>query len=153
MKIAVLLLVSFGLLSCATYSKSECQKMNWYVEGQKAAMQGYGLKQAKTPFVDKCQEDQGVSVDSVDFERGYKSGITKLCAGGPKVLEARGANFQELCRNDDDGQSVVNPSPEQLLKTRIEKLEGEVTRLKKDNAELQTEVDACKARLLSCKPE
>lgn len=119
--------------------------MDWYHEGQVAALNGFNMKQGKTPFIDKCQEDHGVAIDNVDFERGFKSGLNKLCSPeGFKALAAKGAKYQEICQNDEEAQAIMNPSPEQVLKNRVEHLESEIARLKKENVNLEAEVDSCK---------
>jgi len=121
--------------------------MDWYHQGMVAATEGYTLKQGKTPFIDKCQEDQGIAMDSVAFERGFKAGLNKICTPeGLKALADKGIKYQETCENDDDSPLRQVPSQESVLKTKIGELEEEVARLKTQNSELEAELTAVKAK-------
>lgn len=127
------------LLGCSTYSKRQCQEMDWYREGRKSALNGDIPKQAKTFFIDKCQVDHGVAVEYVSFERGFASGLDQLCS--PESLEARaaqGLKYPPACESHEDAR-VLQKTKVTELQDRIKELEAEVARLKAENAKLTAE--------------
>lgn len=141
--ILILMPMSF-LLGCSTYSKKDCLDMDWYVEGKKAALDGYTAKQGKTLFVDKCQEDQKVTVDWVDFDRGFSSGLIKLCTPeGLKALEERDVKYQGTCETLDDELSHKKTRTSEL-ESKNRKLEAEISRLNMVNDKLAAEVESLK---------
>src|SRR5258708_5396886 len=100
--------------------------MDWYREGRTAALNGYTLKEGKTPYIDKCQEDLGVAMDNVGFERGFNAGLNELCTPeGIQALKAKG-KYQETCKNGDEAPMVQSPSRETELKERVADLETAV---------------------------
>lgn len=134
----VLALVLF-VTGCGTYSKKECQEMDWYVQGKKSALDGFTPKQGKTHFIDKCQEDHGVAIDPVDFDRGFKSGLNKLCnPEGLEVLASKGIKYQQTCETHEDSLSNEKTRAGEL-ESKIQKLEAEISRLKAENERLATE--------------
>ena len=120
--------------------------MDWYLEGKKAALEGYTRKQGKTHLVDKCQENQGVAVDFVDFERGFASGLNKLCTPeGLKALAAKDIKYQRTCESHEDSQHAQKTGTTEL-EDKIKDLESEISRLKAENATLAAEVDSLKSK-------
>src|SRR5690349_15022586 len=94
------------VVGCSTYSKRQCQEMDWYREGKNSAVAGITRKQAKTPFVDKCQEDHGVAVDFVEFDRGFAVGLNQVCTPeGLKRFKEKGIRFNETCEGHFDTQN------------------------------------------------
>src|SRR5262249_49926059 len=127
------MLLPIFILGCSTYSKNDCQQMDWYVEGKKAALEGYTPKQGKTHYIDKCQEDQHVAIDVVDFERGFTSGLSKLCTPeGLKDLKSRGIKYQGTCEAHEDAQNFKKTRTIEL-EDKVQELEAEVSRLKGEN--------------------
>lgn len=140
----ILILLPAFLIGCSTYSKKQCQEMDWYVEGKKAALQGYTPKQGKTHFIDKCQEDQGVAIDYPEFERGFSAGLKKLCTPeGLKELEDKDIKYQRTCEAHEDLLK--------FQKTRTSDLEEKVHNLELENSRLKTENEKLKAN--ACKEE
>lgn len=133
-----LLLSTLFLVGCATYSKRQCEEMDWYREGRTAALNGLTRKEGKTPFIDKCQEDQGVAVDVVAFDRGFANGLNKLCTPeGREALAAKGIKYQETCESHDDAVNLEQNRKSELQE-RVNELEEEVARLKKNCAPAPT---------------
>ena len=119
----ILVLLPSFVLGCSTYSKSECKEMD-------AALNGFTPKQGKTHLIDKCQEDKGVAVDFVDYERGFKSGLAKLCTPeGLKALESKGIKYQRTCESYEDSMNAQETRTGELER-KIRELEMEVSRLK-----------------------
>jgi len=138
LRIFIILLSAFAA-GCGTYSKKQCREMDWYVQGKKSALDGFTPKQGKTHFIDKCQEDHGVAVDVVDFDRGFTSGLNKLCTPeGLEELKDKGVKYQRTCDSHQDSLSSTQTRTAEL-EAKILKLEAEITRLKKDNERLGTE--------------
>ena len=109
------------------------------MEGKKAALDGYIPKQGKTLFIDKCREEKGVAMDTVEFDRGFASGLTKLCTPeGREKLEERGLKYQGTCEMHEDNLN--------LKKSRTIELEAEVSRLK-------AEIESLKSRECPAEPE
>lgn len=116
--------------------------MDYYLEGKKAALDGFTLKQGKTHLIDKCGENKGVSVDFVDFERGFTSGLNKLCTPeGRRALADRDIKYQGTCENHADAQEQTKTRAMEL-EEKVQSLQAEVARLKSENAKLAAECPA-----------
>jgi predicted RNase H-like nuclease (RuvC/YqgF family) len=142
----LLLVFPMVFVGCATYSKKQCQEMDWYVEGKRAALDGYTLKQGKSHFIDKCQENQGVTMSVKEFEKGFAVGLDKLCTPeGLENLKSRDIKYQRTCDVREESMNYEK-SHEMELEEKIQKLETENSHLKEENTKLTEELEALKPK-------
>jgi hypothetical protein len=128
------------LPACSSLSKTECREMDWFRQGQTAASGGQTLRQAKTYFVGKCQEDHGVPINAVEFERGFKSGLNLICTPeGLESLAAKGVKYQDTCETFNPHSDREPSFEEKKLSKQIKDLEREILKLKNEISDLKTE--------------
>lgn len=110
MKKIILFLTVFSALlltSCASYFiRKECEKINWFEQGKKAALAG--AFPAADTTVQKCRKAEA-DIDEGALDRGFKSGRENYCSvGGAFETGKRGETFNYgLC--DGVSKAVLEP--------------------------------------------
>lgn len=111
MKNIILITILASLASCATYmKKKECEKSNWFEQGERVALSGNWLKSDE--FVASCRKAEA-EISETQLDQGFKSGREKYChIENVKMLGRKGKNFSKaLC--DGPGLSSAMKSYQQ----------------------------------------
>lgn len=102
------LLLSFlGLTSCSSYFiRKECEKLNWFEQGKKAALAG--AFPASDSTVQKCRKAEA-DIDEGALDRGFKAGRENYCSvGGAFETGKKGESFNySLC--DGTPRATLEP--------------------------------------------
>lgn len=131
------------LVSCSTFSKEECETMNWEKEGYKAALNGQSAGQQARYFQKVCNSKYQVPINGDNFAKGYEQGLKKYCSTSNLYQSGlRGDDYKGICKDPEVGVSYSNGKIK-FLEGKISDLEDEVTQLKRENSDLQSKVSSC----------
>lgn len=98
---SLLLLGFLFLTSCASYFiRQECEKINWYQQGQDIAMRGDRVSNDET--VNKCRKAEAEMSES-KLDQGFKDGMNRYCQPDTVFQTGKGGDMlnMDLC---DPGQ-------------------------------------------------
>ena len=100
-RLVVLAMISFQLMSCASYMKrQECEKVNWFEYGRGLALSGKFIEQ--DTLIKECKEAEAkMSFSQLDL--GFKAGRDQYCS--PEQIFTNGKAGEVLEFNFCDGMS------------------------------------------------
>lgn len=153
-----------GLLavSCSTFSREQCAKMDWYEQGQKTALRGQTARQGAMYFGRECHAEHGIKMDENAFARGYATGLKEFCT--PQFtfkFAADGGLYQNTCPQGTETQVLTQYQSGRMiflekkltelqektssLESEISKLEGKVSDLESKNDDLESSLRSCES--------
>lgn len=147
----VLVLGFLTLLSaCSTYSKKQCESMNWKAEGYKSALRGETAQEGYDYFVGTCGKDHGIKPTAEEFKLGYKDGLAAFCTPEAMLQFAqRGGVYRNICPAVAQEELTKNYQSGRLkfLENKVSELESEVSRLKGKLSDAENTIDALRSEL------
>lgn len=148
-----LLLLSLAVLSaCTTFSKSECENMDWPARGAQAAMNGETLPDTLRYYNRTCMDDNGVTPDQALLQRGFTQELVYFCT--PNNLHAlgeRGEVYRGTCPDDPKLKTAYREGRQEWVENEVYRLRNEVNDLKSQVGSLEDENSRLKSELDSYK--
>ena len=144
------LLVFLSLLSgCGTFSRHECEQMDWARKGRETAMRGQTLNQAEHYYETECHERNDVAVDQKSFGEGYNEGLKQFCS--PEYVRQfaqNGGVYQNTCSQMGDDKIIekFRGGRIQYLEKQVADLNSQVGSLNSQVSSLQSETHRCEHR-------
>ena len=146
----ILIIAVFGLAGCTTFSKEQCEKMNWKAQGFASANKGDTFGEGMAYYGRECGQEHAVAVDSNEFKLGYDEGLKVFCipengydAGN------RGIAYKGTCAaySEDKFLSRYLTGNAAFMKRRIVELEGQVRSLEEEVDSLKSQLSAKESEL------
>ncbi|MGE0633165.1 MAG: DUF2799 domain-containing protein [Pseudobdellovibrionaceae bacterium] len=142
------------LSACSTFSKKECETMNWGQKGYESALKGEAsAREALTYYDDKCKDEHGVEPQRDSFSIGYNDGLKVFCTPEyAKRFGSEGGVYKGHCPKDPQTNLEQHYSSGRLqfLEIRVKKLEQEVHDLQSSLSSARSDVSECEARCAQC---
>jgi len=130
------------LLSCATYSKKECESFNWDQRGYRSALRGEVKEDRLSYYYVTCNDKYAVKPEDQSFNTGYEKGLKRFCtADYAKEFARRGGEYVGTCTPEQE-KSFLKPYAKgvnQFYKTRVYALERKVSDLESEVSSLESE--------------
>jgi outer membrane murein-binding lipoprotein Lpp len=146
----ILIVAVLGLAGCSTFSKEQCEKMDWKSQGFASANKGDTFGEGMAYYGHKCGEEHAVQVDSQRFKQGYEEGLKVFCipengydAGN------RGITYKGTCsqNSEDKFLSKYLTGNAAFMKRRVTELEGQVRSLESEVSTLKSELSSKESEL------
>ncbi len=128
-----LLILSAFLLSCSTYSKSQCENFDWQEEGHSFALKGKTQKMGLSHFNRACQRKHGIQPNLKQFKVGHKAGVKDFCTPENALgYGLEGGEYHGLCKGKNEKKLLKTyvKGVHVFYKSRVSQLEFEVSNLK-----------------------
>jgi len=142
-----ILLGLLALSGCSTYSKRQCEEMNWEQAGMSSALAGGTLQSARYHYDEKCQKEHGIAVDEVQLKSGWKTGNQQFCTvdGGIKAGHEI-VKYEGVCDSQSEAAFLKSyvPAYTQAIEAKLSQLKSENSRLESHNSSLEGEVSSLK---------
>lgn len=147
---ALLTLVS--AVGCTTFSKQQCEEMNWALQGRSAALNGHTAGSRLEYFDRECFQEHGVSPNTQAFQAGYENGLKEFCT--PQYayqFAVRGGEYNGICPAEKEkavtesfhnGRSIY-------LERRVSHLADEVSSLTSEVGSLKSQLSSCESKVSS----
>jgi len=154
MKHILLAVICGAVVACSTYSKRECEQMNWTTEASRLAREGQTLTEIRDVFAESCQADHGIAADEAAVEAGFKQGLNALCTpeGGERL--ARDGNiYKGTCAGLREAEflSKYHTVREAHLEREVRDMESKVRSLEIEKDRLESQVRGLESDLNSCR--
>jgi hypothetical protein len=154
MKKMIILQALLFTAGCSTYSKKECQQMDWRNQGVKYAMEGRTLDQGRSHFHETCERDHEIAFDVQSFESGYQDGLKNFCSpdNGAR-FGAKGGVYAGICPADSEPQFLAkyHSGREGYLEKKVHELKEENARLSREVSNLEDDLREAKSAARDCK--
>jgi Protein of unknown function (DUF2799) len=138
------------LSSCSTFSKSDCESMNWQNEGYKAGSNGETAGQQAKFFQKECTVEHQVPVNIEKFSKGYEQGLKSYCSTSNLYQKGlNGDSYSGVCKKSEIAASYSNGRTQFLEKKVIEqeeaiqRLKSELDDLERKNSDLESKLNSC----------
>lgn len=152
MKNLVTLVVIALLSGCTTFSKKECEQMNWGQQGAAAALKGETLEYAVRYYKRTCEEDNKVIPDQAALQRGFDEGLKYFCADtNIRAWATGGGRFPQTCEITDSRKAAFKEGHQDFVEGEVYRLRDEVSGLKSRVSDLESENSNLKSELESAK--
>lgn len=137
----LLLITPTVLVSCTTFTKQQCESMDWQTQGYKAALAGVPVQESFNQYQKSCREVQ-VSLAQAHgdaFARGYDIGREKFCtAENASKFAGDGGVYRGTCPD-----KAITPNFMASYQSGREKfLLGEIQSLRSQISDLQSKVSS-----------
>lgn len=147
MRNLILTSLFWGLSACSTYSKRQCQEMNWEAQGVQTAMKGEYLAQGLDHFHKVCLVENGIKPDEQGLRRGYDIGLKQFCT--PEfAYSLRGGRYSGVC--PAEAEQAIKPKLQDgrmsFLERKVVELESEVSSLEGQISTLRGELSDAQGR-------
>ena len=147
-----ILILAFTLAACTTYSKQECENMDWGTAGYRAALEGGTLDQTQARYVKGCTRDHGVRPDEARIKLGYETGMKEFCEGKTALEFARGGGvYHGTCSGEQETGFLAKYQVGRIeyLAAKVEELSREVSDLRGEKSRLESQVSDLEGKLRS----
>jgi hypothetical protein len=144
-----LLISFFFLVGCSTFSRKDCEIMNWEYEGKTSALKGQTISEGENYFDKECREKNEIIPDQKAFESGYRVGLKEFCS--PEFayqFGTTGAKYKGTCP-----VATEKPIVEKYQSGRMIFLEKKVSELESALSSAESEASSYKSQLSSCQSE
>lgn len=142
-----LLTAAFSFVGCSTYSKRDCQNMDWFQAGQKFAMNGKTLQDSQEHYAKECSAQHEISVDQEKLKLGYESGLKVFCSESYSYEFAKsGGVYLGTCP-----KSIEDTMLPGLKNGRIQYLENKVAMLESEKSSLASQLSSVQGELSICR--
>ncbi|EQC44933.1 PF10973 family protein [Bacteriovorax sp. BSW11_IV] len=135
------------LSGCASYSKKDCEQINWNNRAHELALDGLTKDDALSRVYGQCTRPYNVTPDFEAFSKGFEKGANEFCAPEnalefgkngkiykktcPKELES------EFIKNYTTGLNIYLTQRVDDLSSDYDDLKNEIQQLKEDNEKLK----------------
>lgn len=145
MKKGIYYLVCLCILQgCSTYSKQQCETMNWEARGYEAAMKGESVSSAVSFFDQRCRAQHGVPLREQEFSDGYQRGIGLFCTPeNIKNFAREGGVYAGVCPDS----LVTNSFHMNYQSGREEHLLDKIRRLNREIDSLNSRISDLESQL------
>ena len=135
-KILILCLMTL-IAGCASISKEDCHELQWSERGYKNGLLGIKESTGFADFAASCSEF-GISPNKKLYTEGYKKGHTSKCNNA-----RTNAPYDKSCnRINENYASEYTLDKVRQLQNQVQYLESENQRIRNQNLELQTRINA-----------
>lgn len=150
MRKTFLICLSLFISACSTYSKRECQTMNWSQAGVQTALDGKPLQQGLSHYNKECLKENGIQPDEQALRYGYEMGLKQFCTPEHSYKFARkGGQYAGICSAADE--AVIRPKLHEgrmgYLEQKVEELSRQVSKFKSDVDSLESKLSSTESRL------
>jgi hypothetical protein len=136
------------LSSCTTFSKKECEQMDWSQRGSTAAMKGETLEDALRYYNRTCMDDNGVIPDQAAIQRGFSEGLKYFCRDNNiRAWALGGGRFPQTCEMSDSRKVAFKEGHQDFIESEVYRLRDEVHILKSRVSDLESENSNLKSEL------
>lgn len=145
-----ILLPALVLTSCATFSKSDCEQMDWRARGRETALEGEPLYTTANKFDRQCQAKHGVPTNRLELEAGFKAGAQEFCE--PDRLRrwiADGHEYKGICTHlpADTVNASLAAGRASYLERQLSDKDDEISRLQSKINSLEGEVSSLRSQV------
>lgn len=151
LKVIYFVVIGLTFMSCTTYTKKQCETMDWRKQGENFALKGQTLDQGYFHFHNACKD---VVMDKAAFQAGHKEGLKIFCtAEYAENFAAEGGKYIGVCPETLENKNFLNKyhsSRENFLTKQIKELESDVSTLKRKNNDQEVEIAKLKNSLSTC---
>lgn len=144
------------LTGCSTYSRKQCETMDWEKNGAATALDGDTYEQVVKRAEKFCTQEHGIPVNSTALKLGFDSGLKELCtADSAEQFGRRGRRYQGTCaqlppeeenkflKGYQSGRNKYLEDEISSLRSQISSLESEVSSLKSELSSAQSDATTC----------
>jgi hypothetical protein len=139
------------LTACHTFSRKECEEMDWAKQGMNFALQGKSKTEGEMYFTRECR---GIPMDPTAFRKGYDEGLKTFCTPGYiHGFAAKGGEFRHTCPEDqvtEKFRSQYHSGREKFLDQRVRELESDLAHAEGQISSLESEVSQLRGDLNAC---
>jgi peptidoglycan hydrolase CwlO-like protein len=147
-KLIVLLAATALASGCTTFTKSECEQMNWAQTGARAAMQGHSLDYTLRYYNQTCMDDNGVIPDQALIQRGFADGLVYFCSeNNLRAHAANGGGYPVTCEMTDQKKAAFKEGHQDFIESEVSRLREQVGHLQNRVSNLETENSNLKSEL------
>lgn len=137
--VAVVLILATG---CSTFSRKECESMNWSAKGHQSALSGETVDEGIAYFKNACGVEHRIEPDMKAYQAGYAEGLKEFCTPEASAQFARrGGRYQGTCPEAQHEKVVTsfNSGRVDYLEKKVKNLESKVSSLESDNDRLRSQ--------------
>lgn len=147
---SILLLSILTFSSCATFSRSECEKLDWRNYGRQTALEGETLFSIQNKFEKDCHARHGVPVNQAELEAGFKAGTQEFCS--PDSLRnyvAKGGEYRGTCSHlpPDTVNAGLSAGRVTRLEHQLRSKDDEIRTLQSKNSSLEREIQDLRSQV------
>jgi hypothetical protein len=149
-------LLMFILSGCTTFSRSDCETMDYAERGRNGALKGETLSETSYYYLRNCESEHHVPVDREKLKRGYTDGLKTFCtAAYTQRFAANGGVYNGTCPKSEEpkfidafrsGRISYLESEVDRLKKEVDRLSSDVSSLESDKSDLQSRVSTLEGR-------
>ncbi len=144
-----------SLVACSTFSKKECESIDYKALGYKDGQAGDDPDRSLAFYREKCQQEHGVPVNETLFRESYTEGLKVYCTPERQRELGLGGHYfkQQLCpsdksmalaSNNKEGRYSFLESQYALLTQKVRDLEranssqaNQINYLRRENEDLR----------------
>jgi hypothetical protein len=154
MKKILLCALLLSLSACTTFTKKQCEEMNWEAKGYSSAFDGDTPGEGVKYYDRNCRAEHGVPVNAELFAKGYGKGLEAFCSADHiRIFAEKGGVYKGTCPEKVMTVGFVTQyqnGREQYLLKRISTLESRISDLESTIHSQDSEISSLKSN--SCQP-
>ncbi len=144
-----LLINSMMMVACSTFSREQCQKMDWSFEGYNRARDGDSAEPGIGYYKKECDQEHGIKVNEQLYNEGYQRGLNAFCTKEGGFSYARhGGHYRGTCPKEKESEFLSR-----FTEGRLIFLEDRLRDLEHENKGLRDDVDSLRSQLSSAQSE
>lgn len=143
-------LAALSITACSTFSKKECESMDWYQSGFTSARQGDTVGDGLAYYQRKCTDEHGIAVNGQRFQEGYDKGLQYFCTEGEaRLFGQTGKQYRGTCPKDKESAFTKNYDSGRMdyLIQRVKNLEQEISNLESQISYKDSEISALRSQV------
>ena len=148
-RVSMMLFFAF-CVGCSTFSRKDCEVMDWTAQGYKSAISGQSTAGPIAYFQRECGQENGIQPDTRLFNIGYEQGLKVFCSPeGGQLFGRSGGLYENTCPPNLEKLFLEKYQLGRIEYTgsRIQQLENEVYNLRNEISLKDQRISELEARI------